>query len=255
MIQEKKGTKNDRTSCFVKGSGQDQYDKPAGEEEEKLLYLERILQEHRIHLCVSEKCKGTRKSAGMAAGRSGRRGTVDPDESYDVVAAQASQWKFPPFEAQEVDGYILWTGYGGYKTADSNGADSVSGVKGERNSVKAGCIFSGNLGRRKWKCIWASGFWIMRLQLVKRQKQARELFQGSDVISEGGGFPVVGGKREFYLCESGQKSCGTVEFTVKAKSAKGAFLPAEMVWSERWGLLRTSESRSLTESSGYGKAV
>ncbi len=33
-------------------------------------------------LCVSEKCKGTRKSAGMAAGRSGRRGTVDPDESY-----------------------------------------------------------------------------------------------------------------------------------------------------------------------------
>ena len=54
-------------------------------------------------------------------------------------------------------------------------------------------------------------------------KTGRELFRGSDVISEGGGFPVVGGKREFYLCESGQKSCGTVEFTVKAKSAKGAF--------------------------------
>lgn len=55
---------------------------PPGEEEKLLLYLERILQEHGIPYVYQKSAKGRRKSAGMAAGRSGRRGTVDPDESY-----------------------------------------------------------------------------------------------------------------------------------------------------------------------------
>lgn len=54
----------------------------------------------------------------------------------------------------------------------------------------------------------------------------RALFEHSEVISEGGGFPVLVGGSRFYLCESGQKGAATVKFHVKAKEGNGPFLPA-----------------------------
>ena len=115
----------------------------------------------------------------------------------DVVAAQASQWKFPPFEAQEVDGYIYGRGTVDTKQLTAMELTAFLALKEKRIPLKQDVYFLATSDEESGSAYGPSGFWIMRLQLVKRQKQARELFQGSDVISEGGGFPVVGGKGNF----------------------------------------------------------
>ena len=77
-------------------------------------------------------------------------------------------------------------------------------------------------------------------------RAGRELFENSDVISEGGGFPIVSGHKVFFLCESGQKGCGTVEFTVKARLAKGPFFGSGDGMARAMGLVRDIGASELS---------
>lgn len=61
-------------------------------------------------------------------------------------------------------------------------------------------------------------------QLCGRSFTGGEIFSGADVISEGGGFPIMLCGKPVYLCEVGQKGAATVHFTVKARHSKGPFL-------------------------------
>lgn len=110
LIQEKKGTKNDRTSCFVKGSGQDQYDKPAGGRRKASPVSGTYLQEHGIPYVYQKSAKGRGNLLAWQLADQAEEAPLILMSHTDVVAAQASQWKFPPFEAQEVDGYIYGRG-------------------------------------------------------------------------------------------------------------------------------------------------
>lgn len=83
---------------------------PPGEEEKLLLYLERILQEHRIPYVYQKSAKGRGNLLAWQLADQAEEAPLILMSHTDVVAAQASQWKFPPFEAQEVDGYIYGRG-------------------------------------------------------------------------------------------------------------------------------------------------
>ena len=196
---------------------------PPGEEEKLLLYLERILQEHGIPYVYQESAKGRGNLLAWQLADQAEEAPLILMSHTDVVAAQASQWKFPPFEAQEVDGYIYGRGTVDTKQLTAMELTAFLALKEKEIPLKRDVYFLATSDEESGSAYGLQWFLDHEITVGETTKTGRELFRGSDVISEGGGFPVVGGKREFYLCESGQKSCGTVEFTVKAKSAKGAF--------------------------------
>ena len=196
---------------------------PPGEEEKLLLYLERILQEHRIPYVYQKSAKGRGNLLAWQLADQAEEAPLILMSHTDVVAAQASQWKFPPFEAQEVDGYIYGRGTVDTKQLTAMELTAFLALKEKEIPLKRDVYFLATSDEESGSAYGLQWFLDHEITVGETTKTGRELFRGSDVISEGGGFPVVGGKREFYLCESGQKSCGTVEFTVKAKSAKGAF--------------------------------
>lgn len=197
LIQEKKGTKNDRTSCFVKGSGQDQYDKPAGGRRKASPVSGTYFAGARDSLCVSEKCKGTRKSAGMALADQAEEAPLILMSHTDVVAAQASQWKFPPFEAQEVDGYIYGRGTVDTKQLTAMELTAFLALKEKEIPLKRDVYFLATSDEESGSAYGLQWFLDHEITVGETTKTGRELFRGSDVISEGGGFPVVGGKGNF----------------------------------------------------------
>ena len=130
----------------------------------------------------------------------------------DVVPAEASQWRYPPFEAVEADGFIYGRGAVDTKqlTVMELAAFLALSKSGPLNRdvylVATGDEECGSeLGLRQ----------LLRdaIPLGNRAVPASELFQGSLVISEGGGFPILANGRALYLVETGQKGCGQVSFT------------------------------------------
>ena len=141
----------------------------------------------------------------------------------DVVPAQAELWQLPPFEAQERDGYIYGRGTVDTKQLTVMELAAFLALKQRGGARRRDVFFLATCDEEAGSRCGIRWFLDHEAELGGTVKTGREWIAGSDVISEGGGFPVVANGREYYLCESGQKSCGTVEFTVKARGAKGTF--------------------------------
>ena len=141
----------------------------------------------------------------------------------DVVPAQAEQWKYPPFAAEEHDGYIYGRGTVDTKQLTVMELAAFLDLKASGGPTGRDVIFMATCDEEAGSQYGIQWFLDHEIELNGRARTGREWFVGSDVVSEGGGFPVVANGKEYYLCESGQKSCGTVEFTVKARKAKGVF--------------------------------
>ena len=142
---------------------------PPGEEEKLLLYLERILQEHGIPYVYQKSAKGRGNLLAWQLADQAEEAPLILMSHTDVVAAQASQWKFPPFEAQEVDGYIYGRGTVDTKQLTAMELTAFLALKEKEIPLKRDVYFLATSDEE-------SGFWIMRLQLVKRQKQAASSF-------------------------------------------------------------------------------
>ncbi len=165
----------------------------------------------------------------------------------DVVAADGAQWRLPPFEAREdEEGYIYGRG-----TVDTKQltvmelcaftALAASGTQRDRDVFFL--VTSDEEGGSRYGL---AGFLEGSFCLDGRTVTGKELFENSDVISEGGGFPIVSGNKVFFLCESGQKGCGTVEFTVKARLAKGPFFGSGDGMARAMGLVRDIGASELS---------
>ena len=141
----------------------------------------------------------------------------------DVVAAEAAQWKYPPFEAHEDEnGYIY--GRGTVDTKQLTAMElcaflSLSAESGRKRDV----YFIATCDEECGSTLGLQTFLTGSFTVDGKTLSGADIFRNSDVISEGGGFPIRAGKNVFYLCESGQKGCGTVKFTVPARHAKGPF--------------------------------
>lgn len=198
---------------------------PPGGEEALLCYLEGILEEAGLPYIRQETAPGRGNLLSwLNAVPHAEKPPLFLISHADVVAADGAQWLLPPFAAQEdEDGYIYGRG-----TVDTKQLTvmelcafmslAASGTPRDRD-VYFLVTSDEECGSRYGLVSFLEGSFCLEGRTVT----GRELFENSDVISEGGGFPIVSGNKVFFLCESGQKGCGSVEFTVKARLAKGPF--------------------------------
>ncbi len=226
---------------------------PPGLECRLLSYLADILAEENIAFILQETAPGRGNLlAWQPAADRPEDGTAKPPlillSHVDVVAARAEQWLYPPFAAEEADGYIYGRGTVDTKQLTVMELEAFLALKEAGIPLKRDVYFlatSDEESGSEWGLKW---FLSHEIVVDGRRQTGRGLFTDSDVISEGGGFPIVAGGRKFYLCESGQKSCGTVEFTVKARLAKGPFFGSGDGMARAMGLVRDIGSRRLEGS-------
>ncbi len=164
----------------------------------------------------------------------------------DVVAAQKEQWDYPPFEAREVDGYIYGRGTVDTKQLTVMELSAFLSLK-ETGTKRCRDVYFLATGDEEKGSTWGLK-WFLSHEITANGRTVTgcELLSGSDVISEGGGFPIVTGGKEFYLCETGQKSCGTVAFHVKARHAKGPFFGSGDGMVRAMGLAKEIGSTKLS---------
>ncbi len=141
----------------------------------------------------------------------------------DVVAADPSQWVHPPFEAREDEKGFIY-GRGAVDTKQLTAMElcayeALAKTPGRCRDV----YFLATCDEESGSTYGLQAFLKGSVTLEGETLRGEEILRSSDVISEGGGFPILAGGKLLYLCESGQKGCGTVRFTVKARKAKGPF--------------------------------
>lgn len=197
---------------------------PPGNEAALLAYLEKILEEKGIAFAHQETAPGRGNLLAVlpADGVKTKPPLIFMSHA-DVVEAVDEQWKLPPFEAREEDGYIY--GRGAVDTKQLTVMELMAFLELHENSTGRcrDVYFLVTSDEESGSSYGLQWFLDHELAIAGRTVNGRGLFVDSDVISEGGGFPVLAGEKEFYLCETGQKACGTVEFKVKARHAKGPF--------------------------------
>jgi acetylornithine deacetylase/succinyl-diaminopimelate desuccinylase-like protein len=133
----------------------------------------------------------------------------------DVVGVQAEEWRFPPFEGVIEDGY-LW-GRGTIDTKQLTAMELMTILLLARNKV---------VPQRDIYMIATSDEESgSEYGLKALLKTHGELFRNADVISEGGGFPILANGKVFYLCEVGQKGLSQVRFSYKRKPNANPFYP------------------------------
>lgn len=197
---------------------------PPGNEREALAYIGHILEQEEIEYTILESAPGRGNLLAVlpATQPAGERPLILLSH-IDVVMARPEQWKYPPFEAREADGYIYGRGTVDTKQLTVMELAAMIALKRECNERKRDVYLLVTCDEECGSALGLSWFLEQEAELAGRSFTGKELFLKSEVISEGGGFPVLVGDKTFYLCESGQKGCGTVEFVVEARKAKGPF--------------------------------
>lgn len=141
----------------------------------------------------------------------------------DVVAADPGQWLHPPFEAREDEkGFIH--GRGAVDTKQLTAMELCAYEALAKTSGRCRDVyFLATCDEESGSTYGLQAFLKGSITLEGETLRGEDILRSSDVISEGGGFPILAGEKLFYLCESGQKGCGTVRFTAMARKAKGPF--------------------------------
>lgn len=161
----------------------------------------------------------------------------------DVVAAQAEQWQFPPFAAQEDQGYIYGRGTVDTKQLTVMELEAFLNLKGK--PLCRDVYFLATSDEESGSTYGLKWFLEHTITVDEKNCTGEQLLQNSDVISEGGGFPILANGKELYLCETGQKGCGSVTFTVKARKAKGPFFGSGDGMARAMALAQDIGSRKL----------
>ena len=226
---------------------------PPGNEKHLLDILKELLEQNEIECVFQETASGRGNLLAWLPAEDGR--WADAPECgqpplvllshVDVVGAQPEQWMFPPFEAREEDGYIYGRGTVDTKQLTVMELAAFLDLKASGMVRKRDVYFLATSDEESGSAWGLSWFLEHEITLGGRTFPGKELFRGSDVISEGGGFSDSGGGREYYLCESGQKGCGIVEFTVQARKAKGVFFGSGDGMERAMALVQDIGNRTL----------
>ena len=218
---------------------------PPGNEAELLRYLEEILANAGIDYLHQETAPGRGNLLAWLPGNAAKKPPLVLLSHIDVVGAVESQWDHPPFEAREVDGYIYGRGAVDTKQLTVMELEAFLSLKESGAGLNRDVYFLATSDEESGSEFGLQWFLNHEITANGRTCTGMELLRDADVISEGGGFPIVANGKEFYLCESGQKSCGTVEFSVKARHAKGPFFGSGDGMERAMGLVQDIGSRAL----------
>lgn len=210
---------------------------PPGNERALLTVLRDLLAEEGIASTIQETAPGRGNLlARLPATRPGGKPIVLLSH-VDVVAADPAQWEHPPFAAEEHEGYIHGRGTVDTKQLTVMELAAFTALAKEPERTRD-VYFLATSDEECGSALGLQAFLAGGIELCGRRLGGAELFAGSDVISEGGGFPCVVGGGELYLCETGQKGCGTVIFTVRLKAPRGPFLTSGEALVRATGLAR-----------------
>ncbi|WP_058300722.1 M20/M25/M40 family metallo-hydrolase [Gorillibacterium timonense] len=157
----------------------------------------------------------------------------------DVVGANPEEWTYPPFEGVIEDGY-LW-GRGTVDTKQLTAMEMMTMLLLAREKVVP--------KRDIYLIATADEESGSEYGLKSLLKTHGELFRGADVVSEGGGFPIVVNRHVFYLCEVGQKGLCQVKFTYPRVPNRNPFYP------ENTGLVRFSELLRRISSTSWDGVI
>ena len=196
---------------------------PPGGELRLVRTLERLFAREDVPCAVQESAPGRGNIIAWQRAAQPQEPPLFLLSHIDVVPAQAEQWLYPPFEAREHGGYIYGRGTVDTKQLTVMELAAFLALKEKGGPRRRDVFFLATCDEEAGSAYGIRWFLEHGIEIDGETRTGAEWIAGSDVISEGGGFPVVANGKEYYLCESGQKSCGTVEFTVKARRAKGPF--------------------------------
>ena len=196
---------------------------PPGGEMRIVRRLAEILEEAGVACTVQEPVPGRGNIIALLPAENPAEKPLFLLSHLDVVPADGDGWQYPPFEAQEHDGYIYGRGTVDTKQLTVMELAAFLALKQRGTALRRDVFFLATCDEEAGSRYGMRWFLEHEIEIDGRVKTGADWIAGSDVISEGGGFPVVACGKEYYLCESGQKSCGTVEFTVKARKAKGPY--------------------------------
>ena len=142
----------------------------------------------------------------------------------DVVGAAPEQWQYPPFGGETHEGYIH--GRGTVDTKQLTAMEFAAFIAlADEPSRTRDIYFLATCDEEQGSVLGMQHVLAHPFVIDGKTIDAAMLFSCSDVISEGGGFPIKVGKTVFYLCETGQKSCGSVRFTIEGSDSSNPFLP------------------------------
>ncbi|MDD3409271.1 MAG: M20/M25/M40 family metallo-hydrolase [Eubacteriales bacterium] len=218
---------------------------PPGEEMDLLRLLSTLLDERGIDhaLQLSDTNRGNLLAFLPAAQPQGGRPIVLLSH-VDVVGADEREWTHPPFAAEMHDGFLYGRGTVDTKQLTVMELAAFFDLQNEplrhRDVYLLATCDEESGSRLGMRYVLEHPF-----TLKDRTVDAAALFTGSDVISEGGGFPILVGDTTFYLCEIGQKSCGSVRFLVKDRVSKNPFMPTGDGVARAMGLVQALAAAEL----------
>ena len=160
----------------------------------------------------------------------------------DVVPANPAAWTHPPFAAVVEDGYIY--GRGAVDTKQLTVMELSAFLALGRHTPLERDVYLVATGDEE--CGSALGLQSLlagSVTLGGREIAGRTIFQDAQVISEGGGFPVLAGKRVLYLLETGQKGCGQITFHFR--EAGGVYLTGTGALRRACGLVQALHQTEL----------
>ncbi|RHP36540.1 M20/M25/M40 family metallo-hydrolase [Lachnotalea sp. AF33-28] len=197
---------------------------PPGNEQEALRYIKTLLDREQIASCIQETANGRGNLvACIPAARAVKGPNLILLSHIDVVGADPSEWTCPPFEAREIDGYIYGRGTVDTKQLTVMELAAFLNLKTLQKDQNRDVYLVVTCDEESGSECGLKALLQGEVTLKDERITGRALFEHSEVISEGGGFPVLVGGSRFYLCESGQKGAATVKFHVKAKEGNGPF--------------------------------
>lgn len=108
----------------------------------------------------------------------------------DVVLAKESQWKHPPFAAVEEDGFIYGRGTVDTKQLTVMELAALLALAENGEQRKRDVFLLVTCDEESGSALGLSAFLEETVSAGGRTITGKELFENSEVISEGGGFPI-----------------------------------------------------------------
>lgn len=197
---------------------------PPGNELPALEYVRGILENEGIETTIQKSGTGRGNLLARVAARGGiQKPPLLLLSHIDVVAANPEQWRHHPFEAREENGYIYGRGTVDTKQLTVMEMAALCALQREDEAPDRDVYLLATSDEESGSHYGLQYFTGNTVTIGGRTLTGRQLLAGCDTISEGGGFPILVNGKQFYLCETGQKSVGTLAFTLKARKSGGAF--------------------------------
>ena len=179
---------------------------PPGNEIEAARYLAGLLAPAGIETSLLESAPGRGNLVARLRG-SGEGKPLMLMGHLDVVPANPSEWRYPPFAAEIRDGFIWGRGTTDTKNLIAACAVAMLALASLKRPLKRDVILAATADEERGGELGID--WLIR--------QRPELLGAACALNEGGGGAVKIGDRLFYTCQSAEKGLCRTVWTARAK--------------------------------------